>query len=308
MIDRACCHRTEVYVAPRVEVVVLNWNNYADTKECLKSLERLKYPDYGLILVDNGSTDGSAARLEQEFPQHLSIRNDENLGFAGGNNVGIRRALERVPDYILLLNNDTVVSPDLLTQMVKTADEDEKIGLVGGRIYRYGTHDVHHAGGRLTRWKATGRSFRGDRASYDGLRNVSFIIGCLMLMRSTMIYDIGLLDENYFFGGEDVEYCLRAGRAGWKITVNPKATVWHKVSISAGGEGSPFLFYHSTRNRLYFARELGVADRLPFYVFFAVSRLVRLVQWKLSGKNNLIGATLWGIRDFLKGETGKGRY
>ena len=295
-------------MVPKVAIIILNWNNYADTKECLKSLENLTYPNYEIIVVDNGSTDGSAARLEAEFPQFKFIKNEENLGFAGGNNVGIKYALEQGANYVLLLNNDTIVSPDFLTEMVKIAKEDEIVGLVGGKIYRYGTHDVHHAGGKLVLWRGTGYSFRGDKAARNGVRNVDFIIGCLMLIKSEMIEDIGLLDEQYFFGGEDVEYCWRAKKAGWQIKVSLDAEIWHKVSASAGGEGSPLLFYHSTRNRLYLARQLGITDRLLFYTFFLITRLTRLVQWKLSGKDELIKATLWGIRDFVKGEKGKGGY
>jgi len=295
-------------VVPKVAIIVLNWNNYADTKECLKSLENVTYPDYEIAIVDNGSTDGSVTRLEVEFPQYKFIKSEENLGFAGGNNVGIKYALERAANYVLLLNNDTIVSPDFLTEMVKIAEEDETVGLVGGKIYRYGTHDIHHAGGRLVLWRGTGYSFRGDKAARNGVRNVNFIIGCLMLIKSKMIEDIGLLDEHYFFGGEDVEYCWRAKKVGWQIKVNLDAEIWHKVSSSAGGEGSPLLFYYNTRNRLYFAPKLGIKDRMLFYIFFSLTRPIRFVQWKLSGKDEFIGATLWGIRDFVKGETGKGKY
>ena len=298
----------EVKLAPKVAIVILNWNSYEDTKECLDSLEDVTYPNYEIIIVDNGSTDGSVARLEMAFPQHKFIRSEENLGFAGGNNIGIKYALAQGVNYVLLLNNDTIVSPGFLTEMVKTAEEDQTIGLVGGKIYRYGTHEIHHAGGKLVLWRGTGYSFRGDRAGHNGVRNVSFIIGCLMLIKSKAIEDIGLLDEQYFFGGEDVEYCWRARKAGWQIRVSLDAEIWHKVSASAGGEGSPPLFYHSARNRLYFARTLGIRHRVPFYLFFSITRLIRFVQWKLSGKDELMRATLWGIRDFVKGETGEGRY
>ena len=293
---------------PKVAVVILNWNNYRDTRECLTSLEQLDHAEYGVIVVDNGSTDGSATRLEDEFAQHEFIRNRKNLGFAAGSNVGIRYALKRGADYVLLLNNDATVSPNLVTEMLKIAEEDPKTGLIGGRIYRYGTDEIHHAGGKVVTWGATARSFRGQEGAYVDVRNVGFIIGCLMLIRAKMIEQIGLLDENYFFGGEDVEYCWRARKAGWDIKVNPKAEIWHKVSASAGGEGSPFLFYHSTRNRLYFAQELEVQDRIAFYIFFVFSRLARLFQWRLSGKDELIVATLSGVRDFFRGETGNGSH
>src|SRR5947209_4456075 len=138
---------------PRVSLILLNWNSYEVTADCLLSIRKLDYPNFEVVLVDNGSHDSSIEELEKNFPEVRSIRNEKNLGFTGGNNVGIRDALERGADYLLLLNNDTVVAPDFLTEMVRVAESDSKIGILNPKIYFFEPSDrLWYGGGILKPW------------------------------------------------------------------------------------------------------------------------------------------------------------
>jgi GT2 family glycosyltransferase len=282
-----------------VGVVVLNWNNYADTAACLASLEAVDYPNHGVYVVDNGSTDGSGERLAREFEWCTFVYNDENRGFAGGNNAGIERAFADGAEYVLLVNNDVVVPSGFLTPLVETAERNERVAAVSGVLTYADSERIWYAGGRVRPHFAKSTTDHAvERATeYE----TGFVTGALMLLPRAFVEREGGLNEAYFFGMEDKDLSLRAVRNGWKLLVNPRSRVEHRVNATSGTE-NPFSYYHQTRNRLRFASlRLSPVETVVFYAFFVVSRTIRFVQWSLRGRTDLVRATLAGIRNHLAG-------
>jgi len=355
---------------PKVAVIVLSWNEWQDTIECLESLQKIDYPNYKMIVVDNGSTDGLVEKLkrwakgeipvntrfvnfdaslkpvryieydrkaaeaggdgsEKELkgsPSHgklIIIRIENNLGFAGGTNVGIKYVLKREDfGYVLLLNNDTAVASDFLTKMVEAGEEDVETGIVGGKIYYYyHPKRIWYGGGKLSLWRASGfgrlrgKTDRGlpNRDSDKepkGVVGATFVTGCLMLIRKELLQNIGLLREDYFLCLEDTDFCYQALRQGWKMKVNLEAKIWHKVAVGKGGETSSVHSYYITRNRLFFGFETvqGLGYKVAFGVFFFSTRPIRLLMWGISDKKQVAKGTLLGIMDFLRGKKGERYY
>ena len=276
-------HKAMQKIAPQVSIIVLNWNNYQDTKECLESLEKITYANYIVIVIDNGSTDKSGERLKKESSQYTFIRNEDNLGFAEGNNVGIRHALRSGADYVLLLNNDTVVDPDFLEPLVTITKADKEIGIVGPMIYFYDEPKVIQSiGARINLWKGS-HSIIGireiDKGQYNGPVEVDYVSGAALLAKRQIIEDIGFLDPDYFLYSEEVDWCYRAAKAGYKIIGVPKSKIWHKISSSTGGTNSPLSAYYITRNRILFMRKHArIYHWLTLPPFFAMDILKSLLS------------------------------
>jgi hypothetical protein len=254
---------------PRVEIIVLNWNGRSDTLECLGSLMRVDYPNFKVILVDNGSTDGSIEAIRREFPQVELINNGTNLGFAEGNNRGIARALKAGAEFILLLNNDTIVDPGILSAF-HHATETMPGGIYGAKIYFYDEKDtLWYAGGV---WDSQALSFmkRGvglvDNGQFDTIIETDWVVGCAMFIRSDVFRNVGLLEPKFFLNNEEIDFCSRARRRGFSCVFVPEAILWHKVSVSFGGPNSPMKEYFSARNRLLWAsRNARLSLRIRIY-------------------------------------------
>lgn len=237
---------------PEVVIVVLNWNDYADTAECLRSLKDIEYPNFSVWVVDNNSTDGSEERLSKEFDWCNFIFNDTNDGFAAGNNIGIEQAVSTGAEYVLLLNNDTVVPPSFLTKLVRIGELSNDIGIVGATILDYEGENVLDSGRTFNKYTmALKNPLEGKRLDeIEGQRNSHIVIGCCMLVKKEVIDDVGLLDSShFFFGGEDVDYCMRARKAGWEIVVQQDTHICHKVDATSRSV-SPSRKYHTTRNKI----------------------------------------------------------
>lgn len=228
---------------PRVAIIVVNWNRRDDTLECLDSLTKVHYSNYRVIMVDNGSTDGSAEAVRQRFQNVVIIEAGENLRFAGGNNLGLKDVLAEGDDYCLLLNNDTTVHPDFLNHLVAAAQTDERIGLVGPKIlYHHRPDVIWFAGGVLKPAWGYVRHYglrQLDDGRFDERLTVSFLTGCCLLIRREVLEKIGLLDEGFYLYSEDADFCLRAVKAGYKLIYEPEARIYHKVSQSTGGAYHP---------------------------------------------------------------------
>ena len=232
---------------PRVGIVILNWNGYADSRRCLESLATATYPDRTIYLADNGSVDGSMDRLERELGAGgiVFIRNGANLGFAGGCNPAIRRALADGCRYVLLLNNDCLVAePRFLESMVELAEADRRVGVVGGKLLRWPDTDVIWGTGGWISW--AGERYVGsgerDRGQHDRVAERGFISGALMLIRREVLERVGLLPEEYFFGHEDLEYGTRVRRHGYRLCYQPKAVVYHEAEHSYEPRRPYYLF------------------------------------------------------------------
>lgn len=245
---------------PKVFVIILNWNGYEVTKECLESLRSIDYPNFEIIVVDNGSSDSSPERFRKNFPDLELIRNPKNLGFTGGNNVGIRRALEHGAVYVLLLNNDTVVAPTFLSELIRVAESDERIGILNPKIYYFDNpRTIWYAGGTFNRWRGFARHVghrTKDVSRYDEIREVTFITGCAYLIKSSVIREIGLLDDLFFYTCEDTDWSIRALQAGFKAVYVPSAVIWHKESYDTKRNvGKPFRDFYNIRNSILLARK-----------------------------------------------------
>jgi len=222
-------------IYPKVSIIILNWNGLADTIECLQSLREVVYPNYSVIVVDNASRGDDVRILRERFGDYIQvIPNDKNYGFAKGNNVGIRYATEKGTDYVLLLNNDTTVDPEFLTEMVTVAEADKEIGIVCPKIYFYDRPDVacFDGGLKISLWWGTlkGGPCQGDERP---VIETEFATGAAMMIRARTLEQIGLLPEEYFFGVEDFDFSLRAMRNNFKIVVARRALVLHKLARSS---------------------------------------------------------------------------
>jgi GT2 family glycosyltransferase len=243
---------------PRVAIIVLCYNGIADTLACLASLAQLDYPPERLevVVLDNASRDDTPAQVRAAFPAVTVIANGANLGFAAGNNVGLRYALEHGFDYAMLLNNDTELAPDCLTQLVAEAETDPQIGVVGPLIYYHAAPTrIWSAGGTID-WRRGICSMVGeveDAGQFSAPRDADFVTGCAMLIRRAALERAGLLDERFFMYFEETEWCVRVARAGYRVRFTPWAKLWHKIPLDARYD-KEYLAYYMTRNRLLFLR------------------------------------------------------
>lgn len=268
---------------PKVMILILNWNGLDDTLACLASLADLDYPDCQIAVVDNGSNDGSPTGIREHFPEVTVIENRENLGFVGGNNVGLRHALERGAAYALLLNNDTEVAPDFLRRLVDAAEADASIGIVGPTIYYYDQPDlIWSAGGAIDRRRGETRMIglnKRDTGQFGpGPRPVDFVTGCALLAKRAVIEQVGLLDERFFAYYEEAEWCVRVRQAGFKIIHVPQAKIWHKIPLDAR-DSSPVVHYYMVRNQLLFLKATGAPWRAWAHVL--IGHLRTLTSWSV---------------------------
>lgn len=308
---------------PTVAIIVLNWNNYADTLECLESLYQIDYSNYYVIVVDNASRDGSIQKILQYAKGKYDIKsrlfeynpgnkpinvviysreeamrknsvegdilslpsnkrlvllvNEKNYGYAEGNNIAIRFALKAFdPQYVLLINNDVVVDKQFLAELVKAAERERKIGVVGPKIYYkafLGRNDIiNFAGEDIVLWKAKGIRYgfnEMDKGQYDRIKEVDKIDGACMLIKKQVFGDVGMFDPVFFMGWEETDFCLRAKKKGYKIIYVPTAKVWHKVSSSFGGIYNTNRIYYMTKNRFLFVKKNVYGfDRVRFLIYF----------------------------------------
>jgi GT2 family glycosyltransferase len=288
---------------PRVTIVILNWNGWEVTSDCLNSLKQISYPNYNIVIVDNGSTDCSIERLSAAFPDVELIKNERNLGFAGGNNVGIRYALKRGAQYILLLNNDTVVSSSFLASMIRVAEQNPKIGILNPKIYYLDPPGrIWYAGGQFSLWKGFAHHIgqrKRDDARYANTREVSFITGCAFLIKAEVIAQIGLLDERFFMVCEDTDWSLRSLKAGFKAVYVADAVVLHRESYTINSKvGKWMRDYHNMRSSALLIRKHAKVYHWPSFCFFLGTRLVyRTLGYIALGQFDRLRAQYRGLWD-----------
>jgi GT2 family glycosyltransferase len=293
---------------PKVSIVVLNLNGYEDTCDCIESLRGVQYPNFDVTLVDNGSSDDSADCLKTKFPEIKLIRSDENLGFTGGNNLGIQEALSRGADYVLLLNNDTIVDPNFLGHLIEVGETDSRIGILGPKIlYAAEPQRIWFAGGYVRYSTGTCGHLGHDQIDRDGkfssVEDTGWVSGCGLLIKSAVLREVGPLDPRLFIYWEDVDLCMRVSQAGYRCVFVPMARIWHKVSRTCGLKSS-FTLYLGTRNQLAL-----VAKRIPFPYKPGALALVLAkklgVAGLLSFKSRDSATAVWGgIWAFLLHEYG----
>ncbi|MFX0210926.1 MAG: glycosyltransferase family 2 protein [Candidatus Hodarchaeota archaeon] len=221
---------------PLVSIIVLNWNGKNVIRQSLDSIRKLEYPNIEVIVVDNNSTDGSEKIISEEFSEFLLVRNSRNLGFAAGMNVGIRKAKG---EMILLFNNDAVAHPRSLSILVNVALSDDAIGMASGLILYYEPSDMIWSLGCMfdlitgTIWsEGLGKKLTETVIDNKPITDVGYLSGCVLLVKKEVINKIGLIDEEFFVGGDDIDWCLRANRAGYGCILDPSAIIWHIGSYS----------------------------------------------------------------------------
>jgi len=311
---------------PKVFVIILNWNQWELTLECLESVRELRTMNYELrvVVVDNGSTDNSKSKIQKaksQFKMNNPLRgknlelleNKENLGFVGGNNVGIKYALKNNADYVMVLNNDTTVHSASMNQFIEVVKDNPEVGAVSPKIYfakgfefhknRYKKDElgkvIWYAGGNIDWDNVYGKS-RGvdevDRGQYNKGGETDFATGACMFLTAKALRDIGVFDEKYYLYYEDTDLSQRMKNKGWKVWYEPKAIIWHKVAQSSG-IGSDLNDYFTTRNRMLFGMRYA-----PLRTKLALAK--ESVKLLLNGRK-------WqkiGVKDFYLGKFGKGSW
>jgi GT2 family glycosyltransferase len=293
-----------------IHIIILNWNGLEDTLECLSSVEKITYKTFRATVVDNGSTDGSVENIRLKFPEVTVIENEKNLGFAEGNNVGIRYALNHGADYVFILNNDTVVAPDILSAFLDVAENSSHAGIVGGKILFHSVPNrIWFAGGKWVPNQGhcihVGWGETDDGLSFDAVTENDCVSGCAMFVKRIVAEKVGLFAPEFYLTFEDTDWCFRARKQGYQCLYAPKAKVWHKVSATFGGK-TPIYSYYFERNRLLWAkRNLSLFQR--FWVYKQALREFGYYLRHENDKGNAIQcvAKLLGFRDYLTGKFGK---
>lgn len=294
---------------PLIYIVILNWNGYKDTSELLESLFKITYRNFKVVVIDNNSTNNEAELLEKVYGNNAHIIHcNENLGFAGGNNVGIKYSLEEKADYILLLNNDTTVATNFLEPLVNKFNSSDQVGITAPQINYFKEPDkIWSAGGKISRIRSSGftKSNIKEAKFNKEHKSVTFVSGCCMLIKRVVILNVGLFDENYFLYTEDTDLCFRTIKAGYKIYVVSKSKIFHKVNSSTEKNLSLLPLYYTTRNRLYLAKKNFASTFFLTFLYITLSMFLKSIFWILAGKKVNLIAVKNAIKDFSDGKMGK---
>ncbi|MEN6414737.1 MAG: glycosyltransferase family 2 protein [Veillonellales bacterium] len=297
-----------------VYIILINYNSWQDTLECLASLKQLTFLNYKIIIIDNASQDESVQQISRNYPDAVIISSQENLGFAGGNQLGIDFALKEGAKYIWLLNNDTVVHKESLTELVHNA-ESFPLALLTNKIYKYGTErDIWYCGGDIHWWKGKPFHIRMHQQDDQFAKQpyaTTWISGCSMFAKAELFQNYHM-DKRYFLYFEDVEFCEQLKKGGISLFVIPKSIIWHKTSASIG-KMSHIQAYYSVRNNMYFvSKQANLIHKVVYFPYFIVRTLIFSLRYRLRGWKNkdslksMVGKAYWrGLIDFFCGKYGK---
>ncbi len=312
---------------PHVSIIILNWNGWENTIECLESLYQIEYDNFNIVIVDNNSEDDSIKKIkdyckgsltisstkklkepinvvelvnaESESKKTVSdifsdptsnkklilIKNNKNYGYAGGNNVGIKYSLKLFnPDYIMILNNDTIVNKDFLIELIKFADFDKEIGIIGPKVYYYDDPNIINSAGGVIKWRlGIGVNIgigKKDDGQFNEVNYVDCLLGACILIKSSVIKQIGFLDEKFFLLLEETDFCFRAKMAGYKIVFYPKSIIFHKEGFS--GQMNPLILYYMNRNRILFFKKHQTFIKVSLFAFYVtVTTILNLLKYAL---------------------------
>lgn len=316
------------YSLHKVTIVILNWNGWQDTIECLESVyNNADWPEYEVLVVDNGSSDDSVHKIEKwasikglsvekVYPDQVKSSANfkaksltllllpENIGYTGGNNVGIKYALIRGADFILILNNDTITQPGFLKPLVETALAEKNVALVGSVIYNYPQGNVYFAGGYSKLLKNFYETNIDRKEKYWSSKLVA---GSSMLISSEFLKkEKYWLDDRLFIYGEEVEICRRALRKGFKVLVSRDSRVFHKVSAAMGAGLTPAKAYYIYRNKLLLMHDiLSLPEKILFICLFHLKATSRIIYSLFKRNYKLAKAIFEALKDGWRGKTGK---
>ena len=308
----------------KVFIVILNYNSWQDTIECLHSLINVNYQNYNIVIVDNDSTDASIKKIKQymiekkvghiffkspeesmSYKNNISfvslIQSSYNGGYGYGNNIGVKYALSNEADYVLILNNDTIVDPNFLKPMVNICENDKKVGIVAGKILFYDRQDIiWFNGGKFSPYtgKVKHCNFKEKDIGQTPPEHITFMTGCMMLISRKTIENVGFLNEEYFMYVEDLEFSQRVIKYGYRLAVTQNSRIWHKIGNSSGGQLSCFSFYFRTRNKIKFIRDyVNFAFKPVAYFYTIIIDFLRLIKIR---RFDLIKSHIKGIKDGFK--------
>lgn len=288
--------------------ILVNYNGYNDTIECIESIEKSSIL-VDVIIVDNASAGNEYDMLIEKYALYKNvhvIRSSENRGFSAGNNIGIKYAMENGYEYIVLLNNDTVVEANMFESLISNAKDN--IVTTPLMYYYSNPKCIWFGGGRISRLTGNGHSINKgliDNGNiYKDIMQCTFATGCCLAIKTSVFNQIGLLDETYFMYCEDTDFCIRLQQANIKINLVPTAKLWHKVSQSTGGEHSPFSIYYITRNRLHYVKKYRRFLGYTAYIISIITRLIRYIQY-LFRNNELAYYMKLAIKDHFNNVTGQ---
>jgi GT2 family glycosyltransferase len=271
-------------INPFIINIILNFNRRDDTLACLASLKKSTYTNYENIVLDVRSSDGSKEAISSAFPEVQIIDIVENRGYAGNNNVGIEAALDRGADWIFVLNEDTLLAPDCLAHLVEVGESDPAIGIVGPMVYHYDEpNTIQSAGGLLGPYWTSIHLAKDepDNGQFSTPHDVDWISGCGIMLRRAVIEQVGMLDERFFYYWEETEWCIRTGKAGWRIVHVPQAKLWHK-GVQRDYRPGPNVTYFSTRNHLFMMKKHHAPIAVWIFTWLQISRT--LVSWTIKPK------------------------
>lgn len=274
---------------PSVAIIIVNWNGYAFTQKCILSLNRLNYTNFKIILVDNASEDGSGEKLAKDFPGVIFIQSKINAGFTGGNNLGLKYAIDRGYDYCMLLNNDTEVESDFLGPLVNFLEENFNYAAAQPKIFFLKNRElIWNAGGKYYSWLGITRTIglgKTDSEDFSKVSKVDWITGCCILVKTKVIEKVGLLDEKFFAYFEDVDWSFRFRSHGYNLAYVPQSKIYHVAGASSkaevkmkGGKLNPIIHYYDTRNHLYLVRKH--ADGIIFIINLFV-QFIKIIGYSI---------------------------
>jgi GT2 family glycosyltransferase len=277
---------------PKVFVLILSYNGKKWLEECLPSVLAMDYPNYEVVVIDNGSSDGTAEYLESEFPEIQTVAINPNVGYARGFNAGIEYAATHGAEYFLIMNNDTVIDPNAVTELVRTAGKSKDVGFVSGKVYYHKDPLRLQTAGRLNdKLTLVGKHVgfgEYDVGQYDEEREYDFVDDVFLLVKKEVYERIGGYDENFFLHWEETDWCVRARRAGFRILYTPHAKIWHKGMLTTVDGITPLAFFYLTRNQIPFMWRNAKRSQFMVFALFLlfkksprwIARFSKRGQWK----------------------------
>lgn len=283
-------------------IIILNWNNASDTINCVRTIEAWQKLEPTIWVVDNDSSDDSVRQLQQACPNIRLVLSERNLGFAGGNNLGVRQAMDAGATQLFLLNNDATISEDHVFQLVNTLETAPEAGIVGPLLRDPPPKaGLQAAGGRNVAWHVN--THRLDLPEGSNPFPVDYIPGTAVLISSVVFEEVGLLDERYFFGGEIADFCLRARRHGFACLIDPRTTAYHDTGRSSELREA-FYAYYFVRNRFLYVRKFYTLGKAPLLFYWSVFGLVSVARAIIEGRHARSRALWLALRHGLSGTFG----
>lgn len=286
-----------------IYIILVNYNGFNDTCECLESIIKSTYKNFKILIVDNNSLDGSGMRLKKKYPQYEYILSDTNLGFAEANNIAYKHALKNGAEYVLLLNNDTIIDKNMIQKLIDQSNNN--IVTVPKMYYYLEKNKIWYGGGEISKTKGTVYHIgekKFDSNKYSKTKEVSFATGCCILIHKDILNEIGLFDKKYFMYCEDFDFSIRLIKSNKKILYVPEAMLWHKVNASTKNN-SNISKYYLTRNRFYLLKNHRDIFKLNAILYSYITRFIIIIKSLIIGKR--VNIYFEALKDYRNNRMGR---